>query len=248
MNAQLRPKGRLSAAALLAAALTVAALPAAADDIDQINQLVQTEFRLLSEDIAAAASYKAVIPAEPLGTTGFDLGFEVTATKLQNESAWDRASSGSAPSTVYVPKVHVHKGLPFGLDVGAFYAVVPDSNIALWGAALRYAILAGGVAQPALGLRATYTQLTGVDQLDFNTTGLELTISKGFAFITPYAGLGRVWVKSTPVGVSNIQPEDFSLGKYYLGANINLAVLNIAVEADKTGEATSYNVKLGWRF
>jgi hypothetical protein len=48
--------------------------------------------------------------------------------------------------------------------------------------------------------------------------------------------------------VSNIQPEDFSLGKYYLGANINLAVLNIAVEADKTGEATSYNVKLGWRF
>ncbi len=223
-------------------------LPAAADDIDQINQLIQAEFRLLSEDVAAATSYKAVIPARPLGIAGFDIGFEVTATKLANKEAWDRASSGSAPSTVYVPKIHVHKGLPLGLDLGAFFASAPDSNINLWGAELRYAILQGGVAQPALGLRATYSKLTGVDQLDFNTTGLELTISKGFAFFTPYAGLGHIWVKSTPVGVSNVLAEDFGLNKYYVGGNFNFVVINLAIEADKTGDTTSYNAKFGWRF
>lgn len=221
---------------------------AAANDIDQIDQLIQAEFRLLSEDVAAAASYKAVIPAKPLGIAGFDVGFEVTATKLANKEAWDRASSDSAPSSVYVPKIHVHKGLPLGLDLGAFYASVPDSNINLWGAELRYAILKGGVAQPALGLRATYTRLSGVDQLDFNTTGLELVISKGFAFFTPYAGIGRIWVESTPVGVSNVQAEDFGLNKYFVGANLNFAVVNIALEADRTGDATSYTAKLGWRF
>lgn len=234
--------------ALLLLRFAFVSLPAAADDIDQIDQLIQAEFRLLSEDVAAAASYKAVIPAEPLGIAGFDIGFEATATRLANKEAWDRASSGSAPSTVYVPKIHVHKGLPFGLDLGAFYASVPDSNINLWGAELRYAILEGGAASPALGLRATYSELTGVDQLDFNTTGLELTISKGFAFFTPYAGIGRLWVESTPVGVSNVQAEDFGLSKYYVGGNFNFAVVNLAIEADRTGEASSYSAKLGWRF
>ncbi len=246
MNASHPLRQRL--AVWLLAAAVLAPLPAAADNIDQIDQLVQAEFRLLSEDLAAAVSYKAVVPAEPLGLAGFDLGIEVTATRLAHKETWDRASSDSAPSTVYVPKLHVHKGLPFGLDLGAFYASVPDSNVALWGAELRYAILAGGVTEPALGLRATYSRLTGVDQLDFQTKGLELSISKGFAFVTPYAGIGRVWVESTPVGVSNVQAEDFSVGKYYAGVNFNLAVVNIAVEADRTADATSYNVKLGWRF
>ena len=64
------------------AVLFVAASPAyAANNLDQINQLVQTDFRKLSEDLGSALSYKAVIPATPLGLTGFDLGMEVTATK-----------------------------------------------------------------------------------------------------------------------------------------------------------------------
>ena len=80
-------------------AVFLATIPStnAADNIDQITQLIQTDFRLLSEDLGAALSYKAVIPATPLGLTGFDLGVEVTATQLENRDAWDRASSGTAP-------------------------------------------------------------------------------------------------------------------------------------------------------
>src|SRR4030067_257704 len=134
----------------------------AADDIDQINQLIQADFLKLSEDLGAALSYKAVIPATPLGLTGFDLGVEGTATKLQNRDAWDRASSSTAPDTLYVPRLHLHKGLPLGFDVGAFYTAVPGSNIKLWGAAGRYAIIGGGALTPALGLRGTYSKLSGV--------------------------------------------------------------------------------------
>lgn len=230
-------------------ALLATSLPAtAAEDIDQINQLVQADFRKLSEDLGAALSYKAVIPATPLGLTGFDLGFEITATKLQNRDAWDRASSGTAPDTVYVPKLHAHKGLPFGIDVGAFYTAVPDSNIKLWGVELRYALIKGGAVTPALGLRGTYSKLTGVDQLDLHTKGLELLASKGFVMFTPYAGVGRVWTVSTPVGVTNVSREEFAQGKYFVGGNINLGLINLALEADKTGDASSYNAKLGFRF
>ena len=236
--------------ALATVAMLFTAIPPvmAAENIDQINQLVQSEFRNLSEDLGAALSYKAVIPATPLGITGFDLGLEVTATKLPHRDAWDRASSGTAPDTLYVPKLHLHKGLPAGIDLGAFYTSIPGTNISLWGAEVRYAILEGGVAQPALGLRGTYSKLSGVDQLDFNTTGLELLISKGMAIFTPYAGVGRVWTTSNPVGVSNVSKEEFTQGKYFVGGNFNFGLANLALEADKTGDATSYGVKLGFRF
>jgi hypothetical protein len=238
---------RLTAA--LATATVLAAFPAtAAENIDRINALVQTEFRQLSEDLGSTLSYKAVTPAVSLGILGVDFGVEVTATKLEHRGAWDRASSGTAPITVYVPKFYVHKGLPLGFDVGAFYSSVPRTNISLWGAELRYALIDGGPATPALGLRGTYSKLSGINQLNFDTKGLELVISKGFANFTPYAGVGHVWVTSTPVGVSNITKEKFGQDKIFIGGNLNLAVLNLAIEADRTGNARSYTFKLGWRF
>jgi hypothetical protein len=220
----------------------------AADNIDSLGGMSQSDFRLLSEDLGATLSYKPLTPAVSTGILGFDLGVEVTATKLAHPEVFDRAVSSGAPSTLLVPKVHVHKGLPFGIDFGASYAQVPNSNIKLIGGAVRYALLKGGPATPALGLRASYTALRGVDQLDLNTAGVDLSVSKGFAFITPYAGVGVVQVTSTPNNVPGLTRTRFSKNKVFVGANINLMLLNIAVEADRTGDATTFGAKLGWRF
>ena len=219
----------------------------AANDIDSLTALVQPQFRDLSEDLGAALSYRGVIPAEPLGITGFDVGLEVSATSIENTSAWDLASSGDAPDTLYLPKLHVHKGLPFNIDLGAFYTSIPSTNITVWGGELRYAILEGGVALPAVAVRGTFSALNGVDQLDLDTKGLELSVSKGFAMLTPYAGIGTVRVTSTP-NVAGLSEETFSLDKIYAGLNVNLGLFNIDVEGDKTGDNSSYSVKLGLRF
>jgi hypothetical protein len=223
-------------------------LPAQAADLDTINALAQAQFRLLSEDLGATLSYKPLSPGEPLGITGFDIGIEVTATKLENATVFSAAAGGDSTDTLALPKLHVHKGLPFGFDIGASYSAVPDSNIKVWGAEVRYAILKGGTATPAVAVRASYSALDGVDQLKLNTTGLDLSISKGFAMFTPYAGVGKVWVRSTPDASTGLAEEDFDLGKVFVGINMNLAVINIAVEGDKTGDATSYGIKFGWRF
>lgn len=241
-------KQRILATALLSTA--VLALPVrAASDIDSLIGIGQANFRLLSEDLGAALSYKPLIPAEPLGITGFDLGIEVSATKLANPAAFNTATSSGSVDTLYLPKLHVHKGLPFGFDIGASYAAVPDSNIKVWGAEVRYAILKGSTATPALAVRGSYSALEGVDQLKLTTTGVDLSISKGFALFTPYAGIGKVWVRSTPdASVPLLVEESFNLNKIFVGVNMNLAVINIAVEGDKTGDATSYGIKFGWRF
>lgn len=224
------------------------ALPAQAAELNALSAIFQSDFRLLSEDLGSALSYKPLSPGEPLGVTGFDLGIEVTATQLENTANYTNAFTGSVPDTLYLPKLHVHKGLPFGFDIGASYSAVPDSNIKAWGAEVRYAILKGSTTTPALALRASYSALDGVDDLKFNTTGVDLSISKGFAMFTPYAGIGKVWVRSTPDPSTLKTEEEFDVGKVFVGVNMNLAVVNIAVEGDKTGDATSYGLKLGWRF
>lgn len=222
--------------------------PAQAAHLNSLGAIAQPQFRLLSEDLGAVLSYKPLIPAEPLGLAGFDLGIEVSATRLENAAVY-ASVTGDSTSTLYLPRVHVHKGLPFGIDLGVSYAAVPDSNIKLWGAEVRYAILKGGTATPALALRGSYTSLEGVSQLQFDTTGLDLSISKGFAMFTPYAGVGKVWVRSTPdASIPTLVEEKFDLNKIFVGVNMNLAVVNIAIEGDKTGPATSYGIKFGWRF
>jgi len=234
---------------LVVASLLAVSLPAVAGDINNIQGLSQPNFRLLSEDLGAALSYKPLTPTAPLGITGFDLGIAATSTKLQNSSVFATAGGGNH-SSVIVPSLRLNKGLPFGIDVGVMYSSVPSTNIRLVGGELRYAIVPGGVAMPAIGVRGSYTKLTGVDQLDFDTKGVDLSISKGFTIFTPYAGVGKVWVASTPKSIPTSTPtkESLSLNKVYVGINMNFGLTNLAFEGDRTGQATSYGVKLGFRF
>lgn len=232
--------------------LAVAGGAQAANDLDSINQLAQDSFLKLSEDLGSSLSYKAVSPGEPLGILGFDVGLEFSSTSLENEDVFDTACGGCGVSSLVIPKLHAHKGLPLNLDVGLMYASVPNSNVSLTGVELRYAIVEGGMALPALAVRGTYSKMSGVDQLDFSTQGLELTISKGFAMFTPYGGIGQNWVTSTPnvagLGGVDLKEEEFTQDKYYVGVNMNLGLLNFDVELDETGGAKTMSGKLGLRF
>jgi hypothetical protein len=210
--------------------------------------LSQSDFRALSEDLGSALSYKAVTPAAPLGVTGFDVGVEVTSTSMsQSATAWNKAT-GDTISNLYIPKLHIAKGLPFGFDVAAFISEVPAAGIKLVGAELRYAIMEGGIALPAIGIRGAYTKLSGVDLLAFDTRSVDISISKGFAFFTPYAGVGEVWTNSTPDAITGLTAESFSQNKVFYGANLNLGLVNFALEGDKTGNAQSVSAKIGFRF
>lgn len=225
---------------------------AVAADITGLNLLTQDQFKLLSEDFGSALSYKPVTPAEPLGITGFDIGVEVTSTDISKSStALATASGGGTPiTTLIIPKLHVAKGLPFGIDVAAFIASVPTTNIKLVGGELRVALLRGGIAYPAIALRGAMTSLSGVDQLAFSTKSLDLSISKGFLMFTPYAGVGQVWVdsKANVAGTDGALSESFTQSKVFAGANLNLGLTNFALEADKTGGTSSYSFKFGFRW
>ena len=211
---------------------------------------LQSQFHDLSEQIGLAIAYRALAPAEPLGLLGFDVGVEITAVKIdKNESFWT-AVNPDLPSYLGFPKLHAQKGLPFGFDVGLVYTKLPASNIGMFGGELKWAILKGTLATPALALRGSYTTLTGVETLNVSTYGADVSISKGIGPITPYAGIGEVWINSStsvvpPSGA--LADEAISATRAFVGAKLSLLLLSFAAEADFS-KVPSYSFRIGLSF
>ena len=222
-------------------------------DLSQLANTGQAGYHSLAEEFGAALSYKPVTPAAPLGITGFDIGVEASSTNMSTDAAaaWNKLTGTAAP-TLIVPKLYAAKGLPFDIDVAAFYSAVPTTNISVSGAALSYAIVGGGMALPAITVRAAMTNLNGINEFSFNTRSLDISISKGFLGFTPYAGVGEVWVSSSTTNTTalnaGITSESFNQPKVYVGLNVNLGLPNFALEADTTGGISTYSAKLGLRW
>lgn len=233
-------------AAVLLATLSASA---GAGELDQLQLLNQREFRLLSEDLGAAASYKPLIPTEPQGLAGFDIGVGFTSSKLQNSAILDKASSGNDSfSTINVPTLRLNKGLPLGFDIGLAFSTIPGTSGRLVGGELRYSFVPGNTLFPAIGVRGSYSKLSGIDQLDLDSKGVDVSISKGFLLFTPYLGVGRSWISSSANGVGSLSSESFGLTRVFVGLNVNFGLINVLVEADRTGDVDTFGGKVGFRF
>ena len=233
---------------LAASALGALACAAHAGDFNAIGPLSQTEVRAFSEDLASAIAYKGMIPAEPLGLTGFDLGVRAGATEVANREILRKAAGGaSIPNAVPWAGVHAVKGLPFGIDIGVQQIRLPDNGVRATGGEIRWAFVEGSTALPALALRVSGMSLSGVPQLRLRSLGADLSISKGFLFLTPYAGVGTTAVKSRAPGTA-LRDESFEQGKVFAGVNLALGWVAVNLEVDKTGDATSYGLKAALRW
>ena len=231
---------------IVLAVATLFAANAYAGDLNQIGTLTQNQFLKLSTDLGAASAYKGVTPATPLGVVGFDIGAEITQTSIENSAIFRQAGAGDI-SNLYVPKIHVTKGLPGGFDIGAFVSRVSGVGGSLIGLEARYAILDDGLTTPALGVRLSGTKLSGVSKLSLSTVAVDAMLSKKLTLITPYIGAGSVRVKSS-ADVAGLRDESFNKSRVFVGMNVNFLLANIALEAEKMGDNTSVSAKAGFRF
>ena len=236
----------------LTLSLCLAALPAAAKDVEvdftscntNPQQSCQQAFESISEDLVAAIDYKAVGPAEATGLTGFGVGVVGSYVPVDVDADWQQAT-GEDFSGIPLVGLQVTKGLPLGLDLGAFYSTAPGTNVDLYGAEVRYAFLEGSTTTPALALRGTYSVVTGIDSFDLDSKSVELALSKGFGPITPYVGVGYVWGSADPdvTGLEEAKVED---PKATIGVRFSLMLFEITPQVGQVGDNVTYALRLGF--
>lgn len=235
---------------ILAVLLLSAAFPAfAEDDVEITPATLQADFDSIAGDLVAAIDYKAVVPAEATGIAGFGVGLIVNYTPVDDEGAWSRATAGQADiKEIGLLGLGVTKGLPFGIDIGAFYSQVPSTDISLFGVEVRYAILEGGTASPALAVRGSYSKVSGIDSFDLESKAIDVSVSKGFAFVTPYLGVGQVYGEADPKNIGVLKKADVEETKLFAGLRLSMGLLEVTPELEKIGDNTMYNLRVGFSF
>ena len=233
----------LAAVLILAAAVPLAAQ----EDIDFDPDITQAEFEKFTRVVAQGIYATPVQPARATGLLGFDIGIAATAVEVDTDASyWQRAIGEDFSTSGYValPRLVVSKGFSVGTISGS-YAKLPGNDVTMLGGALDLPIISGSLVRPTLAARGVYSTLTGVDQLDLKTYGVELFLSKGFGPVTPYGAVGRA--RSDAEGripeISRTLTDKSDIDRYTLGVRFSLLFAKIVVEATQ-GEERSYAAKV----
>jgi hypothetical protein len=185
--------------------------------------------------------------AAPLGLLGFEVYADATYDKsFDSEPFFKTVVNGNLPGGILsVGRVGVRKGLPGGLDLGVSYGEALGSQVKLVSAEVEYALIKGGVLEPALGLRVTGTRTVSSGAYDLSQYGAEVLLSKGFTILTPYIGAGLTYSRGS-LGHGDLALNDHATRAVaYAGLRLNLLLPKIVVEIEK-GEVVQGAVRIGF--
>lgn len=229
----------------LGLACMMAAGPALAYDFNIVTPN-QHDFHLVAQDLTGAFDYKALGGAASGGLLGFSIDGFGSYTRTLDSGAWKRLT-GSSVDGVGIAGIRASTGL-LGVDVGGFYAAVPGTNANVYGAELRTALFKGTVVTPAVALRGTYTAASNTGDVSYDSYGADLIISKGFLFITPYAGAGYVQSVTKTDRSVGLDKESIGRGKGFVGLAFKMLLLDGTVDYERLGRSNVYSLKLGVTF
>ena len=205
--------------AILAIVLLGWSLPAFSADFVYTRQLSSSEFKSLARNLGQLNSFPAADKADNYGWTGFDVGLGYVGGALDTKASENLAVQ--APSFYNMGYVRAVKGFPFSIDVGLTYGKRLGGKQSMWGAEVKYAILSDGIATPAIGLRATYSQVSNLDIMNLKNAGLQLEISKKLPFVTPFGGLGYGFAMAQPLDNVAAKSVTAPYPQGWLGAKIS---------------------------
>jgi hypothetical protein len=174
-------------------------------------------FRAFSRQFAAALTSVTLMPPETLGHAAFSVSAELSTVQLQQDTVripTQRLNAGRSgiEGWLLMPSLHVRKGLPWSLEMGARVAWIEKSAMVAGTGEVKWALNEGFAYLPDLGVRGHVTRLFNTKDFDLTAAGVDLGLGKQFAIggmitLTPYAGWNLVWV------ASNSNTIDFDPGR-----------------------------------
>ncbi len=224
------------------------------DDFDkQIESIVKLFSSLVGSGFVNTASLHNI--------GGLDIGLRAVITAIPDEFkdiVPDNVPNVKDPltgtNTVPFPFLHASLGLPGNLEItGKFFTVSvadrPDGNVTLLGGGLKYGLLRGNAALPAITLLGGYQTVIVPDEYAFgnvSTFSLKGYISKGFLIATLYGG-GGIDRTNLKIDIPGLITRDYEVTypSFTVGATITPFPL-VKVNADYNhGELKNITVGVG---
>lgn len=226
MGARLTCGLRVAVTVAVGAALLSVAPSVEANDMDPVlsrmwevrgGQIVTRDdlFDGLALDVAQAIAPNILTPAETLGWSGFFMGLEATLTTIDSDALWWRCGiennrgghggngecdswDGHVDGVLFVPGLHVRKGLPYSFELGLQVQYVANSEMVGIGGEIRWSPFEGFRSGwmgylPDISFRFSGTYLMGSNELALGLMGGDVSISYPFTIsgqwtLTPYFG------------------------------------------------------------
>ncbi len=233
-------------------------------------------FKDLMRELGLVTAPAFLAPAETLGLNGFEFAIEGSVVPIHNDRVyWTAATESSPGSVLFIPRIHVRKGLPFSFEVGTQISYVPESEMFTAGAEVRWALNEGFYFIPDLAVRIALNHTIGPKDFSLSTGGWDISISKAFGVagmlsLTPYAGYHMLFVHASshvvlPMldesndGVSNpllvtkvfnaVKWQDNIFHRGFVGLRFKSYIFQVVVEATFASQSMyGFNFKLGFDY
>ncbi|XXF76654.1 hypothetical protein P2318_26900 [Myxococcaceae bacterium GXIMD 01537] len=156
------------------------------------NAAANAEFQAFARTFGAAITATNLMPPETVGHAAFNVNAELAIVNLPSDTRLP--TERTQPGTVLIPALHVRKGLPFSLELGARVGWVEKSRMVAATGEVKWAVNEGFTWLPDLSVRGHVTKLFGNRDFDLTALGLDFGVGKqfpvgGMVTFTPYGGL-----------------------------------------------------------
>jgi hypothetical protein len=176
----------------------------------------RSNFRSLMSELGVVLAPRIPMSADTIGFAGFSVSGELGLTQIgNNKSYWNGVSAVSPQSpnaarpdsTLTTMGVFLRKGIWFpapSFELGGGVVNLLNSQMLSWQGYAKFALHEGyhDLPFPSLAVRAAIAYLTGTDQVNLQTTSLDVLISKAFGVlktvrIEPFGGWSLLLIKAS---------------------------------------------------
>lgn len=150
-------------------------------------------FERVMAEIGVASGPKMIGPARTLGLLGFDVGYTVALTNINEGSAYWKRATKSPSNFLPTMQINLAKGLPFSFQIEGLITHLFASGVWAMGLNVKWALLEGYRYLPEVSVSTNIGTLMGTKNYTLLTFGGAVLVSKRFGIggiveINPYAG------------------------------------------------------------
>jgi hypothetical protein len=222
-----------------AVALAAAIMPAVAgaQDFTLRPGYTQEQLEALAGEVGSDLRFRQLGDTMTLGRGNVDLSVQFAETRLDDSrGAWNHT------------RVVARVGVNDRVDIGAWGGLNPNSDYGLVGVDTKILLLREGWSPVSIAVRPSLTSLVGPSDVWIGTTSVDLSVSRAFGPLSPYAGVAaRSSIAFERTADVDLDPADAGGTSSFAGVAYRWRSLSLAGEVEN-GENVSYGFRIGTRF